>query len=87
MFATKPIMFSIGTITVPTIVWSNQPVILITLAGLNLVQHVIKIVEPMFEPPISFDIFVKLVLVRSVKITIPPDTFQQHLPYIFSNSK
>jgi hypothetical protein len=79
MFAIKLGLFSIGTIVVPTSVWSNQHVKLITSTSLNLIKHVIKHVEPMFEPPISFDIFVKLVLVRLVKITIPPDSFQQHL--------
>jgi hypothetical protein len=49
-------IFSIGTIVVPTLVWSNQPIKLITSASLNLVEHVIKLVEPMFKPPISFDI-------------------------------
>jgi hypothetical protein len=37
MFATKLRLFSIGTIVVPTLVWSNQPIKLITLLGLNLV--------------------------------------------------
>jgi hypothetical protein len=46
MFATKPGLFSIGTIVV------------LTSTCLNLVKQVIK---PMFESPISFDILAKLV--------------------------
>jgi hypothetical protein len=79
MFATKLRLFSIGTITIPTLVWSNQLVKLITLARLNLVKYVIKPIELVSTPHDSSDILVKLVLVRLVKITIPPNTFQQHL--------
>ncbi len=67
MFATKPRLLSIRTIVVPTSVWSNQLVKLITSIGLILVKHVIKILEPIFEPPVSFDILIKLVLVRPIK--------------------
>jgi hypothetical protein len=63
MFATKLGLFSIGTITIPTSVWSNQLVKLITLAGLNLVKHVIKPIELVFKPLNSSDILVKPVLV------------------------
>jgi len=45
MFATKPKLFSIGTIVVPTLVCSNQLVKLITLVGFNLVEQVIVHVE------------------------------------------
>jgi hypothetical protein len=38
MFATKPRLFSIGTIVVLTSIWSNQLVKLITSVGLNLVD-------------------------------------------------
>ncbi len=37
----------------------------------------------MSEPPILFNILVKPVPVRFVKIVIPPNTFQQHLPETF----
>jgi len=40
MFATKPKLFSIGTIVFLTLVWTNQPVKLITSIGLNLVKQV-----------------------------------------------
>jgi hypothetical protein len=50
---------------------------------LNLVEHVIKPIELVYEPHVSFDIHVKLVHVQPVKIVIPPDTFQQHLPKTF----
>ncbi len=80
MFATKPRVFSIGTIVVPTSIWSNQLGKLITSASMNLVKQVIKLVEPMSKPHVSSDVLVKLVLVQPIKITIPLDTFQQHLP-------
>jgi hypothetical protein len=38
MFAIEPRLFSIGTIVVFTLVWSNQSIKLITLASLNLVE-------------------------------------------------
>ncbi len=50
---------------------------------MNIVGHVNKPVKPVVEPPISFSILVKLVLVWLVKITIPPNTFQQHLLQTF----
>jgi hypothetical protein len=37
----------------------------------------------MFEPPISSDILVKLVPIQHVKIIIPLNTIQQHLPEMF----
>ncbi len=76
-------MFSIGTIVIHKLVWSNQHVKLITSIGLNLVKQVIKHVEPVCEPPFSFNILVKLVPIQLVKIVIPPNTFQQHLPKTF----
>jgi len=79
MFAIELGLFSIGTIIVPTLVWSNQFVKLITSASLNLVEQVIKHVEHVSKPPILSDILVKPVLVQFVKITIPLDIFQQHL--------
>jgi hypothetical protein len=79
MFAIEPRLFSIGTIVVITSVWSNQPIKLITSTGLNLVEQVIKHVEPMFEPHVLFNVPIKLVYVRPIKITIPLDIFQQHL--------
>jgi len=48
---------------VPTLVWSNQLVKLITSTSLNLVEHVIKLVEPMFEPLVSSNILVKSIIV------------------------
>jgi len=59
MFAIELGLFSIGTIDVLTSIWSNQPIKLITLACLNLVEHVIKPIEPTFEPLILSDIPVK----------------------------
>jgi hypothetical protein len=46
---------------------------LITLVGLNLVKHVYVLVE--------------LIFILLVQITIPPDTFKQHLPYTFFQPK
>ncbi len=34
----------------------------------------------MSKPHVSFDIPIKPILVQPVKISIPPNTFQQHLP-------
>ncbi len=82
MFATKLGLFSIGTIIVLTLVWSNQLVKFITLAGMNIVE-VIVLVEPMFESHVLSNILVKPVFVLLVKIVIPLDTFQQHLPKMF----
>jgi hypothetical protein len=50
---------------------------------LNLVKQVIKHVEPMSKPIVLSDIPVKQVHVRPIKIIIPFDTFQQHLPEAF----
>jgi hypothetical protein len=52
MFAIEPWLFSIITIAVPTLIWSNQLVKLITSTGLNLVKHVNKPIELVFEPHI-----------------------------------
>ncbi len=78
MFGTKPRLFSIRTIVVPTLVWLDQLVKLITLTSLNLVGHVNKCVEPKFKPFVLFDILVKPVPIRSIKIATPFDKFQQH---------
>jgi len=69
MFATKPKLFSIRNIVVPTSIWSYQLVKLTTLVGLNLVEHV-------FILPISFDIPIESISVLLVKIVIPHDTFK-----------
>jgi hypothetical protein len=84
MFAIEPRLFSIGTIVVLTSIWSNQSFKLITITGLNLVDQVIKPVEPMFKPLISSNIPIKLVPIQHVKMVIPLDTFQQHLLKTFS---
>jgi hypothetical protein len=86
MFAIELGLFSIGTIVVPTSIWSHQHVNLIT-SCLNLVEHAIKHVGHVFEPPVSFDIFFKSVLVQPIKIVIPLNTFQQHLPRTFFQPK
>ncbi len=83
MFATNSGVFSIGTIVVCTSIWSNQHVKLITLTCLNLVEHVIKHVELMFKPHVSSNIPIKPIYVQHVKIVIPFNTFQQHLPKTF----
>ncbi len=41
----------------------------------------------MSKPLVLLDIPAKLVHVQHVKIVIPPDTFQQHLPNTFSQPK
>ncbi len=87
MFATEPRLFLIGTITILTLVWLDQPIKLITSVGLNLVKHVNKLVEPMSEPPISSNIPMKLVPIRLVKIGIPLDTFNNIYQRHFSNLK
>jgi hypothetical protein len=87
MFTTKLGLFSIGTIIVPTSIWSNQPVKLITSTSLNLVKHFVKPIELVFEQLVSSNIPVKSKLVQPIKIVIPPNTFQQHLLEIFSNLK
>ncbi len=87
IFATKLGLFSIGTIVVPTSIWSNQHVKLITLACLNTVKHVYVLVEPVFVLLVSSDIPIKLLSILHVKIIMPPDTFKQHLPKKNSNSK
>jgi hypothetical protein len=69
MFATKPGLFSIGTIVVLTLVWSYQLVKLTTLTCLNLVEHV-------YVLHVSFDIPIEPVFVLFVKIAIPLDTFK-----------
>jgi hypothetical protein len=76
-----------GTIIVPTSIWSNQHVKFITSTSLNLVKQIIKHVEPMSMPHVLFYIPIKLILVQLVKITTPLDTFQQHLPEMFFQPK
>ncbi len=56
---------------------------MITLPGLNIVEQVIEPIKPMCKSPVSSDIPIKLVPVQLVKIVIPPDIFQQHLPEMF----
>jgi hypothetical protein len=41
----------------------------------------------MFEPLVSFNIFVKLVHAQPIKIAIPFDILQQHLPEMFFQLK
>jgi hypothetical protein len=79
MFATEPRLFSIVTITILTLVWSNQPINLTTLIGLNLVEQVYVHVEVVSLLLILSDIFVELVYVLLVKIIIPLDIFKQQL--------
>jgi len=80
MFTTKLGLFSIVTITILTLVWSDQPINLTTSIGLNLVELVYLL-------PLSFDILVELVYILLVKITIPLDTFKQQLPKTFFQPK
>jgi len=83
MFAIEQGLFSIGIIVIPTLVWLNQPIKLITSACLNLVRHANKLVEHVSKPLVSFDVPIKSVHVRLVKIVVPLDTFQQHLSDTF----
>jgi hypothetical protein len=62
---------------------SHQPINLITSTSFNLVEQVIKPIELVFQPPISYDIHVKSIPIQLIKITIPPDIFQQHLAKTF----
>jgi hypothetical protein len=63
MFATKPRLFSIGTIVVPTSIWSNQPIRLITSICLNLIKQVIEPIKPQSKCHVSSNIPIKQVLV------------------------
>jgi len=83
MFVTKPRLFSIRTIVVPTLVWLYQLVKLIPSASLNLIEQVYVHVEPIIVLPISSHIHVELVFVLHVQIVIPLNTFKQHLLKIF----
>jgi hypothetical protein len=69
------------TIIVFTSICSDQPVKLITLASLDLVQQVYVHVEILIILLISFDILVEPVFLLLLKITIPFkfDTFKEHL--------
>jgi hypothetical protein len=88
MFATKPGLFSIGTIVVPTSVWSNQHVKLITSAGLNFVEQVNKHVEHVSKPHVSSDVPIKSILVQPIKIVIYPLLFSNNIyKRCFSNLK
>jgi hypothetical protein len=57
MFATELRLFSIRTIVVLTLVWSNQLVKLITSISLNLVKHVNKPIEHVYEPFFFFGLY------------------------------
>jgi len=61
MFAIEQGLFSIGIIVIPTSVWLNQPIKLITSAGLNLVRQANKLVELVSKPLVSFDVPIKSV--------------------------
>ncbi len=87
IFATKLGLFSIGTVVVPTSIWSNQHVKLITLTCLNIVEQVYVLVELVFVLLVSFDIPIEPISILHVKITIPPDTFKQHLLETFFQPK
>jgi hypothetical protein len=81
MFVIEPWLFSIATIIILILVFSNQLVKLITLTSLNLVEHVNKHVEPVSKPHVLSNVPIKLMHVRHDKIAIiPPDIFQQRLP-------
>ncbi len=69
-------MFSTRATIVLTSSWLDQPVKLITSASLNLVGHVNKLVEHVFEPPVLSYVFVKSIYVCPIKIVTPPSTFQ-----------
>jgi hypothetical protein len=71
MFATKPRLFSIRTIVILTIVWSNQLVKLITSIGLNLVEQVIVHVEFVSKSLVLSNIHVKPISTLPIHITIP----------------
>ncbi len=83
MFTTKLRPVLVGPIAILTSIWSNQLIKFITSACLNLVKQIIKPIALMSKPHVLFDIPFKSILVRPIKITIPPDTFQQHLPKMF----
>jgi hypothetical protein len=87
MFATKPRLFSIGTIAIPTSIWSHQPINLITSASLNLVEQVIKHIELVSQQPISYDIPVKSIPIQPIKIFIPPILSNNIFQRCFSNLK
>ncbi len=50
---------------------------------MNLVEPVIVPIELVFKSLVSSDILDKLVFVLPVKIVIPPNIFQQHVPKTF----
>jgi hypothetical protein len=83
MCATKLILFSIGTIGILIPIMLEQPINLIALASLNLVEHVYVPIKLVSVLPVLFDTLVKLVFVLHVQIVIPLDTFKHHLPKTF----
>ncbi len=83
MFATKRKLFSIGTIVIPILVGLEQLVKFITYVGLNLIEQVYVPGEPISILPILSNIHVESMFVLHVQITIPLNTFQQHLPETF----
>jgi hypothetical protein len=56
---------------------------LISLANLNLVEHVFVPIVSIFILPIQYDKPFKSIFILHVQIAIPPNTFKQHLPKIF----
>jgi hypothetical protein len=75
MFATEPRLLSIGTMVISTSIYSNQPIKLMTSIGLNLIKRVSKPIEPVLKPPILSNILVKPMLIQTVQLAIPPNTF------------
>jgi hypothetical protein len=66
---------TIGTIVVPTLIKLKQLVNLIPSIGLNLIEHVYVLVEPIFSLHVIFAIHVELVSIH-VQISIALDTFK-----------
>jgi hypothetical protein len=60
---------------------------LITSTSLDLVGHVNKLVELVFDPHVSSYVLVKSIHVRPIKVVTPPNTFKQHLPKMFFQHK
>jgi hypothetical protein len=76
MFAIELGLFSIETIVVPIPIRLEQPIDLIALACLNLVEHVYVLL-------VLFDTLVESIYVLLVQIVLPLDTFKHHLPKTF----
>ncbi len=83
----EPRLFSIGTIVVLKSIWLDQHVKLITLVGLNIVEHVIVPIELVSKLHVSFDILIKLVSILPIKIAIPPILSNNIYQIRFSNMK